>query len=102
MIRRPPRSALFPYATHCRSEETVLSDVERIALDVTGVRLMGVRVALDHFGAGSSSLASLTRLPLDVLKLDRSFLARSERAHVRIQSRQYLVCRALLEKKKLP
>jgi EAL domain-containing protein (putative c-di-GMP-specific phosphodiesterase class I) len=61
------------------AEETVLSDVERVALDVAGVRLMGVHVALDHFGAGHSSLASLTRLPIDVLKLDRSFLARVDR-----------------------
>jgi EAL domain-containing protein (putative c-di-GMP-specific phosphodiesterase class I) len=40
---------------------------------------MGVHVALDHFGAGGSSLATLTRLPIDVLKLDRSFLARVDR-----------------------
>ena len=40
---------------------------------------MGVHVALDHFGARGSSLATLTRLPIDVLKLDRSFLTRVDR-----------------------
>ncbi|MGY1808107.1 putative bifunctional diguanylate cyclase/phosphodiesterase [Blastococcus sp. SYSU D00669] len=60
-------------------EATVLADDERIALDIASVRLMGVHVALDHFGADNSALASLTRLPVDILKLDRSFLARVDR-----------------------
>jgi diguanylate cyclase (GGDEF)-like protein/PAS domain S-box-containing protein len=60
-------------------ESSVLADAERVSMDVSSVRLMGVHVALDHFGAGGSSLATLTRLPIDVLKLDRSFLARVDR-----------------------
>jgi diguanylate cyclase (GGDEF)-like protein/PAS domain S-box-containing protein len=60
-------------------EATVLADDERVAMDVASVRLMGVHVALDHFGTGQSGLANLTRLPIDILKLDRSFLARVDR-----------------------
>jgi diguanylate cyclase (GGDEF)-like protein/PAS domain S-box-containing protein len=60
-------------------EATVLSGDERVALDITTLRLMGVHVALDDFGAGDASLASLTRLPIDILKLDRSFVARVDR-----------------------
>jgi diguanylate cyclase (GGDEF)-like protein/PAS domain S-box-containing protein len=60
-------------------ESSVLDGAERLSMDVNSVRLMGVHVALDHFGAGGSSLATLTRLPIDVLKLDRSFLARVDR-----------------------
>lgn len=40
-----------------------------------GLRELGVRVAVDDFGAGYSSIARLRRLPLDTLKLDRSLLA---------------------------
>ena len=39
------------------------------------LRRMGVRVGIDDFGAGYSSLARLRDLPLDVLKIDRAFLA---------------------------
>jgi EAL domain-containing protein (putative c-di-GMP-specific phosphodiesterase class I) len=60
-------------------EATVLADDERTARDVAGIRLMGVHVALDHFGAGRSSLAGLTRLPIDILKLDRSLVSRVDR-----------------------
>jgi EAL domain-containing protein (putative c-di-GMP-specific phosphodiesterase class I) len=61
------------------AEEAVLAGDERVRLDLTTLRLMGVHVALDDFGAGDMSLASLTRLPIDILKLDRSFIARVDR-----------------------
>jgi diguanylate cyclase (GGDEF)-like protein/PAS domain S-box-containing protein len=61
------------------TEATVLAEGEHVAVDVEALRLMGVHVALDDFGAGRSSLADLTRLPIDVLKLDRSLVARVDR-----------------------
>jgi diguanylate cyclase (GGDEF)-like protein/PAS domain S-box-containing protein len=61
------------------SEDAVVSDDERIGLDLATLRLMGVHVALDGFGTGASALAHLTELPIDVLKLDRSLITRIDR-----------------------
>ncbi|HEX2072653.1 MAG TPA: EAL domain-containing protein [Geodermatophilus sp.] len=61
------------------TEATVLADGDHVAVDFEALRLMGVHVALDDFGTGHSSLAHLTRLPIDILKLDRSFVSRVDR-----------------------
>jgi diguanylate cyclase (GGDEF)-like protein len=61
------------------NSSTVAADDERIGLDVATLRLMGVHVALEGFGGGSSALEHLTRLPLDILKLDRSLITRIDR-----------------------
>jgi diguanylate cyclase (GGDEF)-like protein/PAS domain S-box-containing protein len=56
------------------TETTLMADPER-ALDVLHrLRAMDVRIAIDDFGAGYSSLAYLRRLPVHELKIDRSFL----------------------------
>ncbi|MCZ2806726.1 EAL domain-containing protein [Modestobacter sp. VKM Ac-2983] len=54
-------------------------EVGALADDVAALRLMGVRLALDDFGSGRSSLPALGRLPIDVIKLDRSLLSRVDR-----------------------
>jgi len=56
------------------TEHAVLEDNEVVAQSLRDLRTIGIRVALDDFGTGYSSLSYLTRLPLDMLKLDRSFL----------------------------
>jgi diguanylate cyclase (GGDEF)-like protein len=58
---------------------TVMSDDERAGLDLASLRLLGVHVALDDFGSGSSALAHLTRLPIDIVTLDRSLITRIDR-----------------------
>ena len=57
--------------------ETVLLDQFDVARDVLSrLRKRGVRIALDDFGTGYSSFEYLSRLPLDIVKLDASFIAR--------------------------
>jgi diguanylate cyclase (GGDEF)-like protein/PAS domain S-box-containing protein len=55
--------------------ESLLVDDEQTLSALQALRLLGVRLSLDDFGTGWSSLAYLRRLPIDVLKLDGSFVA---------------------------
>jgi diguanylate cyclase (GGDEF)-like protein len=57
------------------SEDTMMADPQRAADVLQRVRALGVRLSLDDFGTGRSSLAYLKQLPLDDVKIDRSFVA---------------------------
>lgn len=57
------------------TEAVLLDNPERAAARLMALREIGVRVAIDDFGVGYSSLAYLRRFPLDVLKVDRQFVA---------------------------
>lgn len=49
---------------------TALEDLHRVAAEFALLRRLGVRIAVDDFGSGYSSLGLLTRLTVDVLKID--------------------------------
>src|SRR2546422_6471178 len=92
MIRRPPRSTLFPYTTLFRSSLFVEHEPEQRAASVPIEHLDTSAVALghelDHVQAQAESLAHA------------ALLGRSEEHTSELQSRLHLVCRLLLEKKK--
>jgi diguanylate cyclase (GGDEF)-like protein len=54
------------------SEQTLMDDTEGAARQLDALRNLGVRIALDNFGTGYTSLTSLQRFPLDGIKVDRS------------------------------
>src|SRR3712207_8799887 len=96
MIRRPPRSTLFPYTTLFRSSWVMLVAQAGIASLVEWCRNPGrpPRLTGEVFGAAPRDLVRAVPLKQTV------DLVRSEEHTSELQSRQYLVCRLLLEKKK--
>jgi diguanylate cyclase (GGDEF)-like protein len=57
------------------TETDVMRDVEQTRRVFRALRRLNVRVAIDDFGTGYSSLSSLKRLPVDIVKIDRSFVS---------------------------
>src|SRR3712207_8226389 len=90
MIRRPPRSTLFPYTTLFRSVIDAVED-ERSASWYDGTRSIVLAIQRQP---DANTVAVVDRV--------KAFLPalRSEEHTSELQSRQYLVCRLLLEKKK--
>src|SRR3712207_7332143 len=93
MIRRPPRSTLFPYTTLFRSADPI-----REALLDAGIAVAGI-YGRDPAGRGLGDPEA------ERLRFQRGeapvCVFRSEEHTSELQSRQYLVCRLLLEKKKI-
>ena len=70
------------------TEGSLTGDPEDVVVRLTRLRACGVRLSIDDFGTGSSSLSYLGTLPLDEVKIDRSFIAgiSNERSHAIVQA----------------
>ena len=60
------------------TESAIMANPTKIAQILSEVRKNGIKVALDDFGTGYSSLNYLHQFPIDVIKIDRSFIAKMQ------------------------
>lgn len=56
------------------TETSIAADMEKTRQSLVDLHQMGVRIAIDDFGTGYSSLAHLWQLPVDTVKIDKSFV----------------------------
>ena len=69
------RSGIDPGGLYLEiTESTIMDNVERALVTLNQIHDVGVGISIDDFGVGYSSLAALKRLPVDVLKIDQSFV----------------------------
>src|SRR3712207_8582190 len=99
MIRRPPRSTLFPYTTLFRSKGEILMQSMNEILNSTDLPIIynGDILTVDDVARLKSSHPALSGVMIGRALVSNP---RSEEHTSELQSRQYLVCRLLLEKKK--
>ena len=69
------RTGLAPEHLVLEVTESAIVDEKAGIAALRALRSHGIRIAIDDFGTGYSSLHYLTRLPVDILKIDRSFVA---------------------------
>jgi diguanylate cyclase (GGDEF)-like protein len=73
------------------TESVLVRDMERTGETLSKIKAMGIGVTLDDFGVGYSSLEYLSRLPVDSLKIDRSFVT-----NVSVNGHDRTICLAVL------
>jgi predicted signal transduction protein with EAL and GGDEF domain len=76
-VRHALRTTGLPPGTLCLevTETALMRDPAAAAAKLNALRDLGIRLAIDDFGTGYSSLAKLLHLPLDTLKIDKSFIS---------------------------
>jgi diguanylate cyclase (GGDEF)-like protein len=88
MRRGVPASALTLEIT----ESALLHDTEDVRRNIEGLQAAGIKLALDDFGTGYSALSYLHRLPVEILKIDRSFIG-----HIADGSKERAIVTGMIE-----
>jgi EAL domain-containing protein (putative c-di-GMP-specific phosphodiesterase class I) len=73
------------------TESVVLKDIKSVVQRLTHLRKLGVTIAVDDFGTGYSSMAYIQQLPIDCLKMDRSFVQDIEACSEKSQRSRALI-----------
>ena len=74
------------------TESSIMSDPERAAIVLNELHALGVRLAVDDFGIGYSSLSSLKKLPVSTIKIDRSFIQ-----HMAVDENDLFIVRSVID-----
>src|SRR3546814_13164673 len=72
------------------TESILMDDVDVTVATLQRLKALGVKLAVDDFGTGYSSLSYLRRFPVDILKVDQSFVSEIGRASCRERVCQYV------------
>jgi diguanylate cyclase (GGDEF)-like protein len=73
------------------TESVIMQDTTHIVGELTRLRALGVKIAIDDFGTGYSSLSYLRSMPIDHLKIDRSFISGSQESQENDQIVQSII-----------
>jgi len=73
------------------TENLLMNDTPTTLTILNELKDLGVKIAIDDFGTGFSSLSYLTKFPIDVVKIDRSFVH-----HVHVDMHEAVVCRGII------
>ncbi|RBW70165.1 hypothetical protein DS031_08225 [Bacillus taeanensis] len=68
---------LDPYYLELEITESIVQDIEESIVIINKLKALGIKIAIDDFGTGYSSLSVLNQLPIDNLKIDKSFIKES-------------------------
>src|SRR5689334_19270628 len=74
------------------TESALLHDTEDVRRNIEGLQAAGIKLALDDFGTGYSALSYLHRLPVEILKIDRSFIG-----HIADGSKERAIVTGMIE-----
>jgi predicted signal transduction protein with EAL and GGDEF domain len=75
------RTGMPPASLQLEVTESLAAQDEHIQLRLHELKSLGIKLALDDFGTGYSSLSSLHLLPVDTVKIDRSFVCKADTSH---------------------